>query len=40
MPHQQNNKKKSKSSISYSELVKMVDDYQNTLLQAEASNLA
>ena len=40
MPHQQNNKKKSKSSITYSELVKLVDNYQNPLLQAEASNLA
>lgn len=27
MPHQKNNKKKSKSSITYSELVKLVDEY-------------
>lgn len=40
MPHKQNNTKKSKSSISYAELVKIVNDYENTMLRAEASNLA
>jgi endogenous inhibitor of DNA gyrase (YacG/DUF329 family) len=29
MPHQQNNKKKTKSSITYEELVKLVDEYDN-----------
>ena len=29
MPHQQNNKKKTKSSTTYDELVKLVNDYDN-----------
>ena len=29
MPHHQNNKKKTKSSLSYEEIVKLVDDYDN-----------
>lgn len=40
MPHKQNNSKKSKSSITYEELKSMVDMYENTVLRAEASNLA
>lgn len=38
MPHVENNKKKSKSSITYENLVQMVDAYENSLLAKLGSN--